>query len=70
MNDKLIPYVRRYVSTRRHSPETELLIGKACSRHGCRVTPCAGKSWDECTVDGALWYTTPDHSTHIVRIDV
>ena len=70
MNDKLIPYVRRYVSIRRHSPETELLIGKACSREGERVYPCAGKAWSECNVNGTLWYNTGDGNTHVVRLDV
>ena len=70
MNDKLIPYVRRYVSVRRHSPETELLIGKACSREGARVYPCAGKAWSACTINGTLWYNTADGYTRVVRLDV
>lgn len=48
-----------------------LLRAKAMRRHGENITPCDGKTWDECITNvgpcAMLWYNTSDHSTHIVK---
>jgi hypothetical protein len=48
------------------------LIDKAQRQHGLNITPCHGKTWEECLVytdgpeDPWLWFNTPDGSTHTI----
>ncbi len=48
----------------------DLLIAKARAKHG-EITPCRGKSFDECFTHSpkygmAFWYNSVDGSTHAI----
>lgn len=33
------------------------------------ISPCGGKTWEECLVGGYVWYNTADHSTHLFKVN-
>jgi len=52
-----------------------LLLARARALWGSDISPCSGKTWEQCVTSYAgfhtLWFNTPDNSTHlcVLRIE-
>jgi hypothetical protein len=47
------------------------LIQEAKAKYpGQTICPCTGKTWKECIAENMFWFNTPDHSTHVIKIEI
>jgi len=49
------------------------MIAAAINKEGSVILPCSTfdrvLAWEECIDEVGFWYNTPDHSTHLLKLE-